>query len=125
MEQQATPLTGKRLLIAEDEPIIAMDYAAILTSAGAHIVATATTATEAIAQLQHIRVDAAVLDFVLADRNSDPLQAVLNEKGIPFVVVSAYPPVLVRSSGAQQILHKPISAIDLCAAVKSVCEAQR
>jgi hypothetical protein len=34
-------LSGKRVLIAEDEPVIAMDHAALLTEAGAEVIATA------------------------------------------------------------------------------------
>lgn len=113
-------LAGKNVLIAEDDRVVSMDYAAMLSSAGASIVATARTACEAIG---HVRrgVDVAVLDFVLADRNSGTLQAKLEEEGIPFVVVSGYPPVLVRGSSDQQVLHKPVTADLLCRAVAAAC----
>jgi DNA-binding response OmpR family regulator len=122
MEKPNRLLSGKRVLIAEDEPVVALDYAAMLSAAGAEIVATARTAAEAIEHVQRVHVDAVVLDFVLADRNSSSLQVVLKEKGIPFVVVSGYPPVLVRGSGDQHVLHKPVTADLLCAAVLAACD---
>jgi len=120
MQKMKTALAGKKVLIAEDDPLVSMDYAAMLSSAGATIVATARTADEAIGHV-HRGVDVAVLDFVLADRNSSDLQDKLEEEGIPFVVVSGYPTVLVRATGDQQVLHKPVDADLLCRAVAAAC----
>jgi len=50
-------------------------------------------------------IDVAVLDYALADRTSDPLQSVLESCAIPFVVVTAYPRVLVRRSDNQEVLQ--------------------
>jgi CheY-like chemotaxis protein len=124
MEKLNKPLTGKRVLIAEDEAVVAMDYAAMLSSAGATVVATARSAAEAIEHLRQTPVDAAVLDFVLADRNSSVLQATLRKSGIPFVIVSGYPPVLVRDGSDQRVLHKPVTAHVLCAAVLDACASK-
>lgn len=115
------PLSGKKVLVADDEPVIAMDYAAMLSAAGAEIVGTPASMADVIAHLQQHRVDAAVLDFVLADGNSGPLQAILTEKRIPFVVISGYPSVLVRGNEDQQVLHKPVSPDELCATVLALC----
>jgi hypothetical protein len=41
--QPTNALAGKRVLIAEDEPVIAMDHAVLLTEAGAEVVATCAT----------------------------------------------------------------------------------
>jgi DNA-binding NtrC family response regulator len=121
MKKKTPSLTGLKLLIAEDDAVIAMDYAAMLTSAGAEVVATARTAAEVVAHLQQHPIDAAIVDFVLADGNSSTLQAVLAQKHIPFVVVSGYPSVLVRESKDQHVLHKPVTADNLCTAVLAVC----
>src|SRR5262249_47254723 len=115
------PLSGKRLLVAEDEPVIAMDYAAMLSASGADVVGTLRTAADGVAHLQKHRVDAVVLDFVLEDGNSSQLQAFLAAKRVPFVVISGYPSVLVRESNEQRVLHKPVSQDELCSAILSVC----
>ncbi|NJO23165.1 MAG: response regulator [Sphingomonadales bacterium] len=122
-EEARQPLQGKKLLVAEDEAVIALDYAGMLSSAGAQI-GTARSAAEVIDYVSRYRVDAVVLDFVLADGNSSALQMVLAERRIPFVVVSGYPAVLVRESQDQHVLHKPITADHLCAAVLAVCDGK-
>jgi DNA-binding response OmpR family regulator len=62
-----------------------------------------------------------VVDFVLADRNSEPLQVALRQRDIPFVVVSAYPRVLVRTAIADHVLQKPLTAQALCNEVRDLC----
>jgi DNA-binding response OmpR family regulator len=115
-------LAGKRILIAEDEPMIAIDHAALLTHAGAKIVATCATVRGAVDCVRDTAIDVAVVDFVLADGNSEPLQAVLRRRHIPFVVVSAYPRPLVRTEPDQEILQKPVTPDLLCARVEAICK---
>jgi DNA-binding response OmpR family regulator len=115
-------LAGKRVLIAEDEPVIAMDHAAQLVQAGAKIVATCATVQGAVDCLREKPIDVAVIDFVLADGNCERLQAALKRKHIPFIVVSAYPRALVRTEPGQEILSKPVTAELLCGRVEAVCK---
>jgi two-component system, response regulator PdtaR len=122
MREPKQSLNGVKVLVAEDDPVIAMDYAAMLSAAGAEIVATSQTVADGVVHLQRQRVDAALVDFVLADGNSRTLQALLTEKRIPFVVISGYPSVLVRARKDQQVLHKPVTADNLCAAVRAICD---
>ena len=58
-------------------------------------------------------VDVAVVDYLLADRNSEPLQAALKRRQIPFVVVSSYPRPLVRTEEGQEVLRKPVMPHEL------------
>jgi hypothetical protein len=67
-------------------------------------------------------IDVAVVDFVLADGNSEPLQLVLKRKHIPFVVVTAYPRPLVRTEPGQEILQKPVSGDLLRDRVEAACK---
>ena len=115
-------LAGKRVLITEDEPVIAMDHAAMLVQAGAEIVATCGTAKGAVDCVREKPIDVAVVDFVLADGNSEALQTALKRKHIPFVVVSAYPRALVRTEPDQEILQKPVSRDLLCSRVEAACK---
>jgi CheY-like chemotaxis protein len=115
------PLAGKRVLIAEDEPWVAMDHAAAIVDAGAEVVATCATVRTALNRLAHEHVDVAVVDYVLGDRNSEPLQAALKQHRIPFVVVSAYPRSLVRIEPGQEVLRKPASAVELRRSLQTAC----
>jgi DNA-binding NarL/FixJ family response regulator len=72
MDDPSLSLTGKRILIVEDEPIVAMEHTAVLSEAGAEIVATCASVTRAIQCLNNTEVDVAVVDYLLADRNSEP-----------------------------------------------------
>jgi DNA-binding NarL/FixJ family response regulator len=112
----------QNVLIAEDEPMIAMDHAAALTEAGAEIVATCATVRSAVDCLLDRPIDVAVVDYVLADGNSQPLQTALKHKHIPFVVVSAYPRPLVRTEPGQEILQKPVRSDLLCGRVEAACK---
>src|SRR5262245_40533001 len=117
-------LTGKRVLVVEDAPLIAMNYAAQLTEAGACVVGRCATVREALDRLRKIgeeAIDAAIVDFVLADRNSEPLQIALKQRGIPFVVVSAYPRPLVRTPVSEHILQKPVTGQVLCNELGDAC----
>jgi DNA-binding NarL/FixJ family response regulator len=119
---QTNALAGKRVLIVEDEPVVAMDHAALLAQAGAEIVATCATVRGAVDCVRRKPIDVAVIDFVLADGNSEALQTTLKRKHIPFVVVSAYPRPLVRTEPGQEILQKPVSADLLCGRVEAACK---
>jgi DNA-binding response OmpR family regulator len=119
------PLFGKRILVVEDEPLVAMDYLAQVARAGAHVAGSCGTVREALQMLNRVgepaTIDAAIVDFVLADRNSEPLQAALKERNIPFLVVSAYPRPLVRTHLTDRILQKPVPAQVLCDELRDVC----
>ena len=116
-----TTLANIRVLLVEDEPLVAMGIADQLVGAGAVIVGPCPTARRAIEVLQATDVDVAVIDFVLADSNSEPVQDALESRGVPFVVLTAYPPVLVRRHERQQILSKPVATDLLCSTVKALC----
>ena len=121
VDDHAGLLAGKKVLIAEDEPFIALDHRDILSRAGAEIVGTCSTVHQALACLERGAVDVAVVDYVLADRNSEPLQAVLKKKHIPFVVVSSYPRALVRLDENQTVLRKPVLPSELRDEVAGAC----
>jgi DNA-binding NtrC family response regulator len=127
MNTDLLPLAGKRVLVVEDEPLIAMDYASHLTEAGAQVIGTFASVRDAMRFLKSPAsasiLDAAVVDFVLADRNSEPLQVALKQRHIPFVVVSAYPRPLVRTELSERILQKPVSAKTLCDELGDACRA--
>ena len=114
-------LAGKRILIAEDEPLIAMEHSALLSDAGGEIAASCATGREAMDCIRDMAIDVAVIDFVLADGTSEALQGLLKRKHIPFVVISAYPRALVRTEPGQDVLQKPVPRNVLCDRVEAAC----
>ena len=118
-----TDLTDITVLVAEDEPLVAVGVASQLTEAGAKVVGPCSTTGRAIAALNENDIDVAIIDFVLADANTAGLQDALEDKGIPFVVVTGYPRVLVRRDQRQHVLSKPVSPEALATTVRSLADA--
>ncbi len=78
-------LNGTRILIVEDEPLIAMELAQIIEDAGAIVVRSIRTQTEAINFSRNNDFDAALLDVRVHDGATFELAAVLFDKQIPFL----------------------------------------
>lgn len=112
-------LTGIKILVVEDEMLVAIDYCERLAAAGAHILGPFTSVSQALECVAKSEIDVAVLDYALSDETSDPLQNALERRDIPYIVISGYPRVLVRRNQSQHILSKPISPEQLCDTVKA------
>jgi CheY-like chemotaxis protein len=112
-------LQGWKVLVVEDEPLEALDYCDRLSEAGAEIVGPFGSASEALDVVAREPIDVALLDYALADKTSEELQAELATRHIPFVVLTGYPRVLVRRDEQQMVLSKPISPHLLCKTIKA------
>lgn len=109
-KEEISDLEGCKVLVVEDEPLEALDYCDRLSEAGAKVVGPFALVSEAIEAVGKEPVDVALLDYALADQNSQELQMALETRHIPFVVLTGYPRVLVRRSEQQLVLSKPVSA---------------
>lgn len=115
-------LDGLRVLVVEDEPILAMSYHDILHEAGATVVGPFPSPGAAACAINGDPVDVALLDFVLSGGTSAELQDRLAAKGVPVVIVTAYPKVLVRQYNRQVVLSKPVPVELLRRAVRIVAD---
>jgi DNA-binding NtrC family response regulator len=79
-------LDGARVLIAEDELLVAADLADHLEGFGAKVVGPAETVLQAAHLAATERLDAALLDFNLLDGNIAALLDILSARGIPTVL---------------------------------------
>jgi DNA-binding response OmpR family regulator len=79
-----------RVLVVDDEPLIALDLAMDLEADGFTVVGPAATVKEALGLVDHKGCDVAVLDVNLAGMTAEPVAQALIERGIPFVIVSGY-----------------------------------
>ena len=86
---EGSTLSGRSILIAEDEPLIALDIAEAFKDAGATPVVTSTV-HHALVLVEHDGLSAAVLDHALPDGDSSPLCQRLDERMLPFVVYSGF-----------------------------------
>lgn len=83
-------IVGKRILIVEDEPIVAMLLEDMLAELGAEPLGPAPDVSQAMAILDVEHVDAAVLDVNLGHERSDPVAQRLTDRGTPFVIATGY-----------------------------------
>lgn len=85
------PLSGRRVLVVEDESLVAMLLEMILEDMGCTPVGPASNVDEgeAIAR-DTVDLDAALLDVNLAGRQVFPVAAVLKARGVPFVFSTGY-----------------------------------
>jgi DNA-binding response OmpR family regulator len=78
-------LKGARILVVEDEALIAFDLQATLTDAGAEVVGPSLTVTEAFALAGRENLSAAVLDVRLGRHAIEPVARQLAARSIPFL----------------------------------------
>jgi CheY-like chemotaxis protein len=103
-----------RVLVVEDEFMIAMAVEAVVTDAGGVVVEMAATLEQAVALAERAEFDAALLDINLNGENSFPVAAILGRRGIPFAFVTGYSRRMVPESfAAAPILTKPYARSDL------------
>jgi CheY-like chemotaxis protein len=83
-------LSGRRLLIVEDEPMVAWLLDDMLVDFGCAVVGSADRVEEALAMIEGQQIDAAVLDLNLRGRMSYPVADALVDRGVPFVFTTGY-----------------------------------
>lgn len=107
-------LHGKRILVVEDEPLLALDIAFQLENAGVTVIGPAADAAEALALIEQYRFDAAMLDANLAGEPVDKIAETLALQGTPFIFVSGYGKDALPPSFADiDLLPKPFNCKQL------------
>jgi DNA-binding NtrC family response regulator len=89
-EKVLSPVAGRRILIVEDETLIAMEMEDLLEGEGAIIVGTANSVASGREILARTRPEAVLLDLNLAGEISAPLAASFTEQRVPFVILTGY-----------------------------------
>jgi DNA-binding response OmpR family regulator len=80
----------RRILLIEDEPMLAFMLEEFLLGAGYAVPAIATRLNAALRAIAEGTCDAAILDANLAGVSAAPAAAALTARGIPFLVLSGY-----------------------------------
>ena len=88
---------ASRVLIIEDEPIIAMDLENLVSELGHQVVATAATRDEAVAKAKSERPGLVLADINLGEGGSgiDAVNEILASFDIPVIFITAYPEKLL------------------------------
>ncbi|MDB5617294.1 response regulator [Tardiphaga sp.] len=109
-----------RVLVVEDEAIIAIDIADQLTVAGFQVVGPVPSVAKALRLISEEGCDAAVLDVNLRDETTEAVALVLRSRGTPFLFLSAVPRDRLPSGFHDEVLlPKPVKPAILVAALLS------
>ncbi len=80
----------RRILIVEDEALLALDLAQRLEKAGFRIIGPTASVAGALSLIEREGCDAAVLDVHLGRETSEGVAERLRQRGTPFVTVTGY-----------------------------------
>ena len=120
-------LQGVRVLVVEDEYLVAILIEEILESAGCTVMGPIPRLREALDAVDHDDYDAAVLDVNLAGERINPVADALSERNVPFLFVTGYGANALPSEYAERPhICKPFRMAELIGALSSVvnCSTQ-
>jgi CheY-like chemotaxis protein len=105
------PLSGRRVLLVEDEALVAMLLETILEEMGCVAVGPAATVEEGLAMATDpAPLDAALLDVNVAGQLVFPIAEALKARGVPFVFSTGYGEgSLPGEWRGQATIHKPFA----------------
>jgi CheY-like chemotaxis protein len=112
MEDVTGCLSGLRVLVVEDEPVLGLFFDDLLEAEGCQIFGRASNVEMALDLLRHDAPDGVVLDLNLNGVRSLPVADFLIERNVPFVIVSgcSRDEVCEPSLQAAPFLEKPFRA---------------
>jgi DNA-binding response OmpR family regulator len=115
-------LTGCRVLLVEDDALIAMDVEGSLNDFGCQVVGPFGSVVDAIAALRTEQPDCAVLDLNLNGRLAMPIADALSEARVPFLFLSGHSrDVLPDRHRTRPFLSKPYLERALQATLLELC----
>ena len=116
------PLSGRAILIIEDDVLVALDIQQALEEQGAKTT-TARTVAAALVSIEDHALSAAIVDHALGDGDSSVLCQLLKERDVPFITYSGYTNLDGACAGTTH-LTKPTSGSQVASTMKEML-AQR
>jgi len=111
---ESPALRDQRVLVVEDEAVVAMELTRVLIAAGAKVVGPVGTIEEAMVLLDDQPIDRALLDVNLGGHLITPVAKALTRRRIPFVYLTGYQEPDVDGG---PILRKPVATSALLGAL--------
>jgi DNA-binding response OmpR family regulator len=117
------PLQGAKVLVVEDDVILAMDMMGILSMAGAEIIGPARSLKHAVKLAGEEGLDCGVLDVRLNNELVFPAAGVLQRKGVNIIFHTGQvdPEAISRDWPAAKVLVKPAPLRTLMQALAEAC----
>lgn len=99
-------LAGKRILVVEDEVLVAMLLEDMILQLGATIAGAISNLEDGLAFIEQHDFDAAILDMNLGDYDSKAIADALRSRSIPYVLATGYGGSAGNAHGVM-IVEKP------------------
>jgi DNA-binding response OmpR family regulator len=90
MQWMNSPFSGRKVLVVEDEMLVAWLLGDMLADLGCAVIGPAASINQALAMIDAEAIDAAVLDVNLNGQMSYPIADVLAARGVPFLFSTGY-----------------------------------
>ena len=115
-------LAGTRVLLVEDEPLIAMHVEDVLVGLGCRVAGVASSSAQAMLVLDTELIDVAILDINLGNNETSyPVADALTDRRVPFILLSGYTRTGQRAEDMKRPwLQKPVDESELSRALLSV-----
>lgn len=114
------PLAGGRILLAEDEGLIALELERILQDLGCDVVGPLASVDDVLENAQRGRFDGALLDINLRGRQIFEILPALQKLGLPLIITSGYDDVTLFPALFRTVprIAKPFDEREL----RQICE---
>ena len=118
-------LSGRRILVVEDEFLLAMELETLLQRRGCTVLGPVPSVGQALAMLDGAPPDVALLDINLKGERATPVAAALIDLGVPFVLITGYSRLQLSEPELRHAprLDKPVNGRDLNCALAKALEA--
>jgi DNA-binding response OmpR family regulator len=121
MQAREDTLEGLRILVVEDEAVIAMMLEELLRQSGAIVLGPVGTASEAVALIEQNSLDCAILDYKLVDGSSLGVADTLVKRDVPFLFASGCDASVIDSRYPNApFLEKVFDRAELLAAISAI-----
>ncbi len=116
-----------RVLVVEDDFLVAKAIEVLLRSCGFTVIGPASTTQEAVNLIKQHPIDVAVLDINLSSGTSEPIARALRYRNCPFLFITGYSNInmLPDDLRGYRILTKPVDRDTLCAAITELAQSMR
>ncbi len=111
---------GLRVLVLEDEPIVAMMLEDMLIELGCEVVGPASTLLEGMALARAGGFDVAVLDINVNGQRSDPIAQALDAEGKLYTFATGYGSAGLPECSGQRVIQKPYSLDQLATVLEEL-----
>jgi CheY-like chemotaxis protein len=113
-----------KVLIVEDESIVAMMIEDLIVDLGHDVVGVAGRLEQALSLAQELAIDFAIVDVNLNGLHTYPVAEALKARGVPFVFATGYGSAGLKDEWKKSpVLQKPFQPEDLAHAIESLARA--